>query len=55
MICNKFSRNCRIPVKNSGIKDMQSIVALPHKPHWVAVVGNDKAGILDIKTKRHVR
>ncbi|CAK1595571.1 unnamed protein product [Parnassius mnemosyne] len=45
----------RIPVKNSGIKDMQSIVALPHKPHWVAVVGNDKAGILDIKTKRHVR
>ncbi|XP_013168603.1 PREDICTED: NACHT and WD repeat domain-containing protein 2 [Papilio xuthus] len=45
----------RISVKNSGIKDMQSIVALPHKPHWVAVVGNDKAGILDIKTKRHVR
>ncbi|KAG7296838.1 hypothetical protein JYU34_019694 [Plutella xylostella] len=45
----------RIPIKNSGIKDMQSIVALPHKPHWVAVVGNDKAGILDIKTKRHVR
>ena len=34
---------------------MQSIVALPHKPHWVAVIGNDKAGILDIKTKRHVR
>ncbi|GBP66180.1 NACHT and WD repeat domain-containing protein 2 [Eumeta japonica] len=45
----------RIPIKNSGIKDMQSVVALPHKPHWVAVVGNDKAGILDIKTKRHVR
>ncbi|CAG9796060.1 unnamed protein product [Diatraea saccharalis] len=44
-----------IPIKNSGIKDMQSIVALPHKPLWVAVVGNDKAGILDIKTKRHVR
>ncbi|XP_075987082.1 NACHT and WD repeat domain-containing protein 2 [Anticarsia gemmatalis] len=45
----------RIPIKNSGIKDMQSIVALPHKPLWVAVVGNDKAGILDIKTKRHIR
>ncbi|XP_050685594.1 NACHT and WD repeat domain-containing protein 2 [Leptidea sinapis] len=45
----------RIAVKNSGVKDMQSIVALPHKPHWVGVVGNDKAGILDIKTKRHVR
>ncbi|KAH9643947.1 hypothetical protein HF086_016497 [Spodoptera exigua] len=44
----------RIPIKNSGIKDMQSIVALPHKPLWVAVVGNDKAGILDIKTKRHI-
>ncbi|XP_026317171.1 NACHT and WD repeat domain-containing protein 2 [Hyposmocoma kahamanoa] len=45
----------RIPIKNSGIKDMQSIVALPHKPLWVAVIGNDKAGILDIKTKRHIR
>ncbi|CAG4962206.1 unnamed protein product [Colias eurytheme] len=45
----------RIPIKNSGIKDMQSVVALPHKPHWVGVIGNDKAGILDIKTKRHVR
>ncbi|KAL4712468.1 hypothetical protein ACJJTC_007484 [Scirpophaga incertulas] len=45
----------RIPIKNSGIKDMQSIVALPHKPLWVAVVGNDKAGIVDIKSKRHVR
>ncbi|CAB3255055.1 unnamed protein product [Arctia plantaginis] len=45
----------RIPIKNSGIKDMQSITALPHKPLWVAVVGNDKAGILDIKTKRHIR
>ncbi|XP_048000249.1 NACHT and WD repeat domain-containing protein 2-like [Leguminivora glycinivorella] len=45
----------RIPIKNSGIKDMQSIVALPHKPNWVAVVGNDKAAILDIKTKRLVR
>ncbi|CAH0599180.1 unnamed protein product [Chrysodeixis includens] len=45
----------RIPIKNSGIKDMQSIVALPHKPLWVAVVGNDKAGILDIKSKRHIR
>ncbi|XP_053618962.1 NACHT and WD repeat domain-containing protein 2 [Plodia interpunctella] len=45
----------RIPIKNSGIKDIQSIVALPHKPLWVAVVGSDKAGILDIKTKRHVR
>ncbi|XP_052753046.1 NACHT and WD repeat domain-containing protein 2 [Galleria mellonella] len=45
----------RIPIKNTGIKDMQSIQALPHKPLWVAVVGNDKAGILDIKTKRLVR
>ncbi|XP_063370018.1 NACHT and WD repeat domain-containing protein 2 [Cydia amplana] len=45
----------RIPIKNSGIKDMQSIVALPHKPNWVAVIGNDKAAILDIKTKRLVR
>ncbi|XP_004923513.1 NACHT and WD repeat domain-containing protein 2 [Bombyx mori] len=45
----------RIPIKNSGIKDMQSIVALPHKALWVAVVGNDKAGILDIKSKRLIR
>ncbi|KAJ0171169.1 hypothetical protein K1T71_013368 [Dendrolimus kikuchii] len=45
----------KIPIKNSGIKDMQSVVALPHKPLWVAVVGNDKAGILDIKSKRHIR
>ncbi|KAI5640011.1 NACHT and WD repeat domain-containing protein 2 [Phthorimaea operculella] len=45
----------RIPIKNSGIKDMQSIAALPHKPLWVAVVGSDKAGILDIKSKRLIR
>lgn len=42
-------------MKNSGIKDMLSLVPMPHKPNWVAVIGADRGSILDIKSKRHIR
>ncbi|KAK5645668.1 hypothetical protein RI129_004132 [Pyrocoelia pectoralis] len=45
----------KIPLRQSGIKDIQSLVAMPHKPHLIAVISTDKGAIIDIRSKKHLR
>nr|XP_022901616.1 uncharacterized protein LOC111414493 [Onthophagus taurus] len=45
----------KIPLKSCAIKDVSSLVALPHKGHLIAVTTSDKGAILDIRNKKHVR
>ncbi|KAF5284944.1 hypothetical protein FQA39_LY16899 [Lamprigera yunnana] len=45
----------RITLRQCGIKDVQSLVAMPHKTHLIGVISNDKGAILDLRNKKHVR
>lgn len=45
----------RIPLKGYNIKEVLSVIQLPHKPTQIGVVGNEKGTIIDIKSKRHIR
>lgn len=45
----------RIPLRSCGIKDVNALVAMPHKGHLVAVIATDKGAIIDIKNKKHLR
>ncbi|KAF5280182.1 hypothetical protein FQR65_LT15045 [Abscondita terminalis] len=45
----------RITLRQCGIKDVNMLVAMPHKAHLVAVITNDKGSILDIRNKKHIR
>ncbi|XP_046423821.1 NACHT and WD repeat domain-containing protein 2 [Neodiprion fabricii] len=45
----------RIPVKIPGLKDITSIVPMPHRAHWVGIIGSDKGSIMDINKKKIIR
>lgn len=45
----------RIPLKMCGVKDVASLVAMPHKGHLIAVMATDKGAIIDIRSKKHLR
>lgn len=45
----------RIPLRSCGIKDVNGLVAMPHKGHLIAVIATDKGAIIDIKNKKHLR
>nr|CAI5835187.1 unnamed protein product [Callosobruchus analis] len=45
----------RIPLKASAIKDISGLVAMPHKPHLIAVLTTDKGAVIDIRNKKHIR
>ncbi|XP_055685545.1 NACHT and WD repeat domain-containing protein 2 [Lutzomyia longipalpis] len=45
----------KITLKGCNIKEILSLVPLPHKPNQVAVISTEKGSVIDIKTKRHVR
>ncbi|CAG2062435.1 unnamed protein product [Timema podura] len=49
------SLNNKIPLKHSTVKDILSMVPMPHKPNLVALIDPDKGSILDIRSKRIVR
>ena len=45
----------KIVLKYPNFKEFSIIVAIPNKPSQVAVIDQDKANIIDIKTKKFVR
>ncbi|VEN47743.1 unnamed protein product, partial [Callosobruchus maculatus] len=45
----------RVPLKASAIKDISALVAMPHKPHLIAVLTTDKGAVIDIRNKKHIR
>ncbi|CAD7093198.1 unnamed protein product [Hermetia illucens] len=45
----------KILLKGCYIKEIVSLVPMPHKPHQVAVISSEKGSIIDIRTKKHVR
>lgn len=45
----------KISLKGCNIKEVASLLPLPHKPTQVAVITNEKGSIMDIKTRKHVR
>lgn len=45
----------KIPLKACNIKEIQSIIPLPHKANQVVVITSEKGSIIDIKTKKHIR
>ncbi|XP_065084724.1 NACHT and WD repeat domain-containing protein 2 [Ochlerotatus camptorhynchus] len=45
----------KISLKGCNIKEVVSLLPLPHKPTQVAVITNEKGSIMDIKTRKHVR
>ena len=45
----------KVPLKYPNYKDFSMIVPLPNKSSQVAVIDQDKANIIDIKTKKFVR
>lgn len=45
----------RIPLRMCGIKDVNGLVAMPHKGHLVAVIATDKGAIIDIRNRKHLR
>lgn len=45
----------KIPLRHCGIKDINALVAMPHKGHLIAVISTDKGAIIDIKNKKHLR
>lgn len=45
----------RITLKACGIKDIGSLIAMPHKGHLIAVMNIDKGAIIDIKSKKYLR
>ena len=57
MVYNATNGNLvhKISLKASGIKDVGTLVAMPHKGHLIAVMNIDKGGIIDIKSKKHLR
>lgn len=57
MVYNAQSGNLvhRVPLRSCGIKDVNALVAMPHKGHLVAVMATDKGAIVDIKNKKHLR
>lgn len=57
MVYNALNGNLihKIPLKICGIKDVGSLVAMPHKGTLIAVITIDKGAIVDIKSKKHIR
>jgi NACHT domain- and WD repeat-containing protein len=45
----------KITMKGCGIKEIQQVVPLPHKPNQVAVISSEKGSVMDIKSKKHIR
>lgn len=45
----------KVTLRGSGVKEMLTVIALPHKSSQVAVVSIDKASIIDIKNKKNIR
>ena len=46
----------KVSLRGCGIKEcVLQVVSLPHKASQVAVVSSEKGGIIDIKTKKHMR
>ncbi|XP_039965755.1 NACHT and WD repeat domain-containing protein 2 [Bactrocera tryoni] len=45
----------KILLKGCAIKEVISLVPMPHKANQVAVISSEKGSIMDIKSKKHVR
>ncbi|XP_068157619.1 LOW QUALITY PROTEIN: NACHT and WD repeat domain-containing protein 2 [Drosophila tropicalis] len=45
----------KILLKGCAIKEVFSLVPMPHKANQVAVISSEKGSVMDIKTKKHVR
>ncbi|XP_064214500.1 NACHT and WD repeat domain-containing protein 2 isoform X2 [Tribolium castaneum] len=45
----------KISLKICGVKDVGTLVAMPHKGHLIAVMTIDKGAIIDIRSKKHLR
>lgn len=45
----------KVLLKCCSIKEVISLVPMPHKSSQVAVINSEKGSIMDIKTKKHVR
>ncbi|XP_034486259.1 NACHT and WD repeat domain-containing protein 2 [Drosophila innubila] len=45
----------KILLKGCAIKEVFSLVPMPHKANQVAVISSEKGSIMDIKSKKHVR
>ncbi|XP_039495368.1 NACHT and WD repeat domain-containing protein 2 isoform X2 [Drosophila santomea] len=45
----------KVLLKGCSIKEVISLVPMPHKANQVAVISSEKGSVMDIKTKKHVR
>ncbi|KAI8121835.1 NACHT and WD repeat domain-containing protein 2 [Lucilia cuprina] len=45
----------KVLLKSCSIKEVVSLVPMPHKASQVAVINSEKGSIMDIKTKKHIR
>lgn len=45
----------KVTLKGCSIKEILSLIPMPHKPNYVAVIAHEKGAIMDIKTKKQVR
>ncbi|XP_031624197.1 uncharacterized protein LOC116341344 [Contarinia nasturtii] len=45
----------KIALRGYNIKEVITIVPLPHKSTQIGIIGSEKGSIIDIKTKRHIR
>lgn len=45
----------KIALKGYNIKEVLTVIPLPHKPTQIGVIGSEKGSIVDIKSKRHIR
>ncbi|XP_030375810.1 NACHT and WD repeat domain-containing protein 2 [Scaptodrosophila lebanonensis] len=45
----------KVLLKGCSMKEVFSLVPMPHKANQVAVISSEKGSIMDIKTKKHVR
>lgn len=45
----------KVTLKGCSIKEILSLIPMPHKPNYVAVIAHEKGSIMDIKTKKQVR
>ncbi|XP_053968962.1 NACHT and WD repeat domain-containing protein 2 [Anastrepha ludens] len=45
----------KILLKGCAIKEVISLVPMPHKANQVAVISSEKGSVMDIKSKKHVR
>lgn len=45
----------KITLKGCNIKEVLTVVPLPHKANQVAVISSEKGSVIDIKSKKHIR